>query len=85
MWKCFGALILFGMLGCSKTVCDQAGDKLSSCNLPSRSTATGNGCDARSQCEANCILNASCADLQAAFTSLQANSYTSCDDGCQHQ
>jgi hypothetical protein len=85
MRRLIGAVVLFGMLGCGgKTVCDQAGDKLGSCNLPSRTTASSNGCDARSRCEAQCILSASCGDLQAAFTGT-VNSYTSCDDSCAHQ
>jgi hypothetical protein len=80
MKKLLNICLLLSFVGCGKTICDQAADKLSSCNL---GQATVNGaCDARSQCESQCILNASCADLQAAFTG-QTNSYTACDDSCK--
>jgi hypothetical protein len=86
MMRLFTALALCGLVCCggSKTVCDQAVDKLGSCNLPSQSVGGGT-CDARSQCESQCILNASCPDLQAALTGLAMNSYTTCDSACKTQ
>ena len=75
-----GAWILVGVMGCGKTLCDQAVDKLNSCNLSSQ-TIVAAGCDTRSQCESQCILNASCSDISAAFAGTE-NSYSTCDHTC---
>lgn len=75
-------LVIGPMLGCGGgDVCQQAADKLKSCGSAGSMVVVSGECDPRSACESECINQASCAEITAAFTGTP-NSYSACDDNC---
>ncbi|HVY46104.1 MAG TPA: hypothetical protein VHB21_09505 [Minicystis sp.] len=88
MRKLVVALALFAVgsltaAGCgSTTLCDEALDKAQQCGLQDASlSSSGDACEAIAQCQAKCILDADCGQIEAA-SMLQQNALTKCLAHC---
>lgn len=76
------------LAACGGTPCEDAVDKLADCEervspFDAEFTASSEECTGVDECRANCLLNASCADIQTFVTAPTAETqYSLCEKAC---
>ncbi|NUP12219.1 MAG: hypothetical protein HOW73_39740 [Polyangiaceae bacterium] len=70
--------MLLGLAACSSTPCDEALDKVESCGLEGFTlNDAGEECGAFAECQAECVIDASCNDIRGAVDA-EENALTEC-------